>query len=145
MPPLRIRDFVLQRSWLDLGNEKYICSHSICHEKYPPAKGYIRGTVYLAAYYILDLGSKGCQVTYINHSNPKGKVPTWLINRLTKVIGPKFIKRVHKACLNYENWKQDNRPNWKPWIYPEQQVSATKNVYLFCSKKFLGSHLSGTL
>lgn len=54
--------------------------------------------------------------------NCAGKVPTWLTNRLTKVIGPKFIKRVHKACLNYENWKQKNQPNWKPWIYPEQQV-----------------------
>ncbi|VBB35048.1 unnamed protein product, partial [Acanthocheilonema viteae] len=69
MPPLQIRDFVLQRSWLDTGNEKYICSHS----KFPPVEGYIRGIVYLAAYYIRDMGQDGCQITYINHSDPKGK------------------------------------------------------------------------
>uniref|UniRef100_A0A914DYD3 START domain-containing protein n=1 Tax=Acrobeloides nanus TaxID=290746 RepID=A0A914DYD3_9BILA len=32
MPPFTSRDFVLQRSWLDLGNEKYIIGHSVCHE-----------------------------------------------------------------------------------------------------------------
>uniref|UniRef100_A0A158N8Q7 START domain-containing protein 10 n=1 Tax=Onchocerca volvulus TaxID=6282 RepID=A0A158N8Q7_ONCVO len=123
MPPLQVRDFVLQRSWLDIGNEKYICSHSICHEKCPPVKGYIRGVVYLAAYRIRDLGKNGCQITYINHSDPKGNVPAWLTNHLTKVVGPKFIKKLHKACLKYEDWKQNNCPNWKPWIYPEQQIN----------------------
>ncbi|EFO13184.1 hypothetical protein LOAG_15346, partial [Loa loa] len=28
MSPLQVRDFVLQRSWLDTGMKKYICSHS---------------------------------------------------------------------------------------------------------------------
>uniref|UniRef100_A0A1I7W586 START domain-containing protein n=1 Tax=Loa loa TaxID=7209 RepID=A0A1I7W586_LOALO len=69
------------------------------------------------------MGQNGCEVTYINHSDPKGKIPPWLTNHLTKVIGPKFIKKIHKACLKYEHWKQDNCPNWKPWIYPEQQMN----------------------
>lgn len=41
-------------------------------QKCPPVKGYIRGIVYLTAYYIRDMGQNGCQVTYINHSDPKG-------------------------------------------------------------------------
>ncbi|KAK6100625.1 START domain family protein [Brugia pahangi] len=123
MPPLQARDFVLQRSWLDIGKEKYICSHSVCHKKYPPAKGYIRGVVHLTAYHIRDMGQNGCQVTYVNHSDPKGKVPTWLTNHFAKVIGPKFIRKIHRACLKYEHWKQNNCPNWKPWIYPEQQIN----------------------
>uniref|UniRef100_R4FKC6 Putative start domain-containing protein n=1 Tax=Rhodnius prolixus TaxID=13249 RepID=R4FKC6_RHOPR len=45
--PLANRDFVLQRSWLDLGSEKYILNHSVYHINYPPRKGFIRATSYL--------------------------------------------------------------------------------------------------
>jgi hypothetical protein len=31
-PPFRSRDFVLQRAWLDLGAEKILCTHSVCHK-----------------------------------------------------------------------------------------------------------------
>lgn len=121
MPPFRSRDFVMQRSWLDIGSEKFICSHSVCHEKYPPLKGYVRGIVYLTAYLVREVGN-GCQITYVTHSDPRGKLPAWLTNRLTKIVGPKIIKKLHKACINYPKWKAQNQPGWKPWLYPEQQA-----------------------
>ncbi|EYC23415.1 hypothetical protein Y032_0015g2638 [Ancylostoma ceylanicum] len=122
MPPIRARDFVMQRSWLDTGDEKMICGHSVCHQDYPPMKGFIRGTALLSAYLIRPFDEEGCQITYISHSDPKGKLPTWLVNRLTRVIAPKVIKRLHKACLAYPEWKEENHPNLKPWIYAEQQM-----------------------
>lgn len=125
MPPFRGRDFVLQRSWLDIGSEKFICSHSVCHEKFPPVKGFVRATVFLTAYMVREVG-KGCQITYVTHADPKGKLPAWLSNSLTKAIGPRLVKKLHKACLNYANWKQENRPEWKPWIYPEQLVNMVR-------------------
>lgn len=30
------------------------------------------------------------------------------------------ISKLHNACLLYENWKKDNRPDYKPWLNPEQ-------------------------
>jgi len=119
-PPIRSRDFVMQRSWLDIGDEKYICGHSVCHDDFPPLKGYIRGTVYLTAYFVQALSDKSCQVTYVTHSDPKGKLPVWLINRVTKVVAPKALKKLHKACLNYPSWKNKHDAQWKPWIHPHQ-------------------------
>lgn len=43
-PPLKPRDFVLLRSWLDTGprGEQMLLSRSILHKDYPPKKGYVR-------------------------------------------------------------------------------------------------------
>ncbi|CAI5445479.1 unnamed protein product [Caenorhabditis angaria] len=135
-PPVRARDFVMQRSWLETQNEKMICSHSVCHEDYPPAKGYIRGTILLSGYLIRDKGEKGgCEVIYICHSDPKGKLPTWLVNRVTKVVGPKIIKKLHKACQSYPDWKQKHHPEWKPWINVEQQIDSPRVDLSKCQPK----------
>lgn len=52
-----------------------------------------------------------------------GKLPVWLINRVTKVVAPKALKKLHKACLNYPAWKNKHDAQWKPWIYPHQLVT----------------------
>ncbi|CAI4230445.1 unnamed protein product [Auanema sp. JU1783] len=134
IPPIRPRDFVMQRSWLDMGDEQLICSHSVCHEDFPPNKAYIRGTVLLSGYFIRRAGD-GCQITYISHSDPKGKLPTWLVNRVTKVITPKMVKKLHKACLGYTEWKEQHQPHWKPWRFPEQQIDMARIDLVKCQPK----------
>lgn len=74
--------------------------------------------------YLIKEKEQGCEVIYISHSDPKGKLPTWLVNRVTKVVAPKVIKKLHKACLGYPEWKEKHHPTWKPWSVPEQQVSS---------------------
>lgn len=51
-----------------------------------------------------------------------GKLPSWLINKITKVVAPQVLKRLRKACNEYPKWKSQTRPNHKPWRYPEQQL-----------------------
>lgn len=119
-PPLRNRDFVTQRSWLDTGKEKWILNHSVNHEKCPPRKGFIRGVSYLTGYLLRELGPDKVQFTYVSQSDPRGKLPVWVVNKATKILAPKIIYRIYKACKGYPSWKSKNNQHFKPWIYPEQ-------------------------
>ena len=119
-PPLRHRDFVLQRSWLDVGDEQLIFNHSVCHDAFIPRKDCVRAVSYLTGYLIRPSGPSSCQITYVTHSDPRGKLPSWLINKLTTIVTPKMMRRLHKACLNYPAWKARHDPDWRPWSRPDQ-------------------------
>ncbi|MEQ2211811.1 hypothetical protein XENOCAPTIV_017014 [Xenoophorus captivus] len=43
-------------------------------------------------------------------------VLSFIFHKLTQ----KVMKCVHKAGQNYSAWKQQNSPDLKPWLYPEQ-------------------------
>ena len=73
------------------------------------------------------LGREGCEVEYISHTNPKGKVPAWATNKILTSLAPTFIRRIHDGAVKYPSWKRDNGPDYKPWINIEQ-VSSPKIV-----------------
>lgn len=31
-----------------------------------------------------------------------------------------MLSKLHKACKGYNTWKEANKPEWKPWLFPEQ-------------------------
>ena len=70
----------------------------------------------------------GCDVGYVTHSNPKGRLPSWVMNKLSASIAPKFVKWLHKASVAYPAWKKKNDPDMKWWIHPEQISSPKINV-----------------
>ena len=39
------------------------------------------------------------------HSSLIGQLPSWVTNKLSSMLAPKMVKRLHKACLNYSAWK----------------------------------------
>ena len=100
----------------------------------------MRGTIFLTIFYVRHVVSTGgCQFPYLTHSDPKGwhnkmdlillgiistnwkfegKIPIWLLNRLTTIIAPKLLKKLYKCCLKYAAWKDRNehgnvRPPWR--------------------------------
>ncbi|CAL8091945.1 unnamed protein product [Calicophoron daubneyi] len=86
----------------------------------PPRKQYIRAVSYLTAYLIRSRGPSACEVFYVSQCDPRGKLPSWAVNKATQFVAPRVVKRLIKACHNYEGWKRVNRPNFKPWLCPEQ-------------------------
>jgi len=122
--PLKNRDFVIQRSWLETQKEYLIVNHSVNHTSLPPKKGLVRGISYITGYFISPLGDQknepGCVVSYVTQSDPKGKLPSWVVNKVTQLLAPKIMNKMHKASRGYESWKAKHNPHFKPWLYPEQ-------------------------
>ncbi|CAH0702241.1 unnamed protein product [Spodoptera exigua] len=119
--PLKNRDFVLQRSWLDTGDEKMILNHSVFHKDYPPRKGYVRAVSLLTGFVVRTRSGAGSWLGYVSRSDPRGALPAWLVNRVTAQLAPRLVQQLHAAARRYPGWKAlTDLPYHKPWRHPEQ-------------------------
>ncbi|KAM7540282.1 hypothetical protein Aperf_G00000032358 [Anoplocephala perfoliata] len=127
-PPLKNRDSVTLRSWFQYENEYVIMNHSVFHAAAPPKKEYVRAISYLSGYIVRQTGSDSCFFGFVTQSDPRGKFPTWAVNRVAQVIAPKTVATLVKAARAYPQWKAQNSPSVKPWLFPEQNKLAPLNV-----------------
>ncbi|XP_045447621.1 START domain-containing protein 10 [Melitaea cinxia] len=119
--PLKNRDFVLQRSWLDTGDEKMILNHSVFHKDYPPRKGFVRALSLLTGFVVKRREGPGSWLGYVSRSDPRGALPAWLVNRVTAQLAPRLVNQLHAAARRYPGWKAlTDTPYYKPWRHPEQ-------------------------
>ncbi|CAI5773636.1 START domain-containing protein 10 [Podarcis raffonei] len=123
--PLKNRDVITLRSWLPMGNDFIIMNYSVKHPKYPPRKDMVRAVSIKTGYLIQGKGEKNCSLTYLAQVDPKGSLPKWVVNKSSQFLAPKAMKKMHKACLKYPDWKQKHNPHFKPWLYPEQNTLAS--------------------
>lgn len=61
----------------------------------------------------------GCILNYVAQCDPQGKLPPWLVNKVTHTLGPRMVKDLRKAALGYVGWKQSQSHFRKPWRFPE--------------------------
>ncbi|XP_062331747.1 START domain containing 14 [Osmerus eperlanus] len=118
--PLKNRDVITLRSWQVKDNEYMIINYSVKHPKYPPGKVLVRAISLLTGYLLQPTGPNSCSFTYLSQADPKGSLPKWVVNKASQVLAPKVMRCVHKAGQNYPEWKQQNSPYQKPWLFPEQ-------------------------
>lgn len=69
----------------------------------------------------------GTFVGYISQTDPRGKLPPWLVNKVTQKFAPRVVKQLKKAAEGYELWKMNQSdPHMKPWAYPEQTIMSPR-------------------
>ncbi|TFJ99247.1 T-cell receptor beta chain V region E1 [Platysternon megacephalum] len=120
--PLKNRDFITLRSWLPLGNDYMIINYSVKHPKYPPRKDFVRAVSLQTGYLVKANGPHGCTLYYLTQVDPRGSLPKWVVNKVSQFVAPKAMKKIYKAGLKYQEWKQKHEPGFKPWVYPEQNT-----------------------
>jgi len=108
------RDFVNQRSWRVKGDEYIIFNHSVKHPKQPEKKGFVRAWSYMTGY-LVRKHEQGCTITYYTQTDPKGWIPTMVVNTVTKKFAPKNIQKLEEHSTKYPEWKAKNNPEKKPW------------------------------
>ncbi|XP_047440679.1 START domain containing 14 [Mugil cephalus] len=123
--PIKNRDVVTLRSWRVTDDEYIIINFSVKHPKYPPRSDLVRAISILTGYYIKPTGPNSCIFTYLSQADPKGSLPKWMVNKASQVLAPRVMKSVLKAGQNYPEWKRQNCPGQKPWLFPEQSTLPT--------------------
>jgi len=111
------RDFLNQRSWRASGDkgEWVIINHSVSHPDYPAFPNFVRAQSILTGY-LIRKQAKGSVFVYMTQSDPKGWIPSWLVNTLCTKFAPGFLDKLYKAAKAYPEWKKTNSPEWKPWL-----------------------------
>jgi hypothetical protein len=119
--PLQNRDFCNQRSWWVSTdqNEFIIMNHSVPHESCPEKKGFTRGISIRSGYLVRrdpDNPDKDTILIYIAQADPRGMIPSFLINFATKTMAPQVIEKLVNVSRGYPEWKEQNNPEDKPWL-----------------------------
>ncbi|XP_068446610.1 START domain containing 14 [Clinocottus analis] len=120
--PIKNRDVVSLRSWQVTDDEYIIINFSVKHPKYPPRSDLVRAISIITGYLIKPTGPNSCIFTYLSQADPKGSLPKWVVKRASQVLAPRVLECIYKAGKNYPEWKQQNSPDQKPWLYPEQST-----------------------
>jgi len=117
--PVGNRDFVNQRCWRAEPDKGVwvIMNWSVPHSEYPPKKDFTRAQSILSGYQIRKNPSgAGSLFTYVTQTDPKGWIPSWVVNTVAGKLAPRVSQTLHTVSLAYPEWKKDHRPDWKPWI-----------------------------
>lgn len=75
---------------------------------------------YITGFVIRSQGNGRCFLGYVAHCDPQGKLPPWLVNKVTHTVGPRMVKDLRKASEGYVLWKTNQPHNRKPWRFPEE-------------------------
>jgi hypothetical protein len=112
------RDFCNLRTWrADAARKEYIIfNYSVIHPDCPDKKGFVRARSLKTGYFVQANEDGGCTFTYFSQSDPKGWIPTWVINMLMTKLPSKILDNLHKVALAYPAWKEKHDPETKHWL-----------------------------
>jgi hypothetical protein len=88
------RDFLLARTNTTAGISKLIVTKSVTHSSVPDRSKHVRGHLHYSGYVLKPSPTKEhtVKVTYVIQSDPKGSLPTWVVNMANKTLIEKFVE-----------------------------------------------------
>ena len=128
--PVSNRDFCNLRTWKanPEAREYTIFNFSVVHPDCPEAKGFVRARSLKSGYFVVGDEAGGCTFIYYSQSDPKGWIPSWVINMLMTKLPPKILDKLHKVSLAYGAWKADHEPTVKPWLNTVEDGTAPETT-----------------
>jgi hypothetical protein len=124
--PLDDREFVNTRGWHKTGSGEFqIFNTSVQTTRFrKESKGFVRAiskvTGYLIRPWVGRDGQRGCSLTYVAQSDPKGWIPSSLANSATTVIAPKTIEKLAGVVKRYPAWIASRGAAYKKtWVVPD--------------------------
>jgi hypothetical protein len=121
------REFVNQRGWINPGNGEYIIWNTSVPVRRLAKEGKdrIRAISKVSGYLIRPWGDKGSSLTYVTQADPRGMIPSSIINFVTTRFAPGTIVTLGNACRKYPEWaKQQGDKHTRPWLL---QADGTTN------------------
>jgi hypothetical protein len=125
--PISSRDFLNQRCWMSAGGGEYlIFNTSVTHSKCPPKRGFVRAVSKISGYLIRPWGTDGksCTLTYISNSDPKGWLPSSMVNMLVSSFAPAMLNKIQKAVEDWPAWRAKQSAWKRVW---EQAITPWKS------------------
>jgi len=100
--PLANRDYVYARETRHISHDDedliVIVMHSVLAHNVPEKKSAIRVDDYHQSLAMKKAGDHGTQAFIQYYDNPKGSIPSWLVNWAAKTGVPAFLKDLQRAC-----------------------------------------------
>jgi len=95
-------------------------NHSVTHDNCPEKKkGFTRGISIRSGYLIRrdpENPTTDSILIYVAQADPKGSIPSWVVNMGTKTFAPSVIANLIRVSGEYPVWKAAHEPENKPWL-----------------------------
>jgi hypothetical protein len=115
-PPLQNRDCVFHRGWrCSPGGEVVLMMRGCTHPARPEKKEAVRAVNLLTGYVLTPQAGGGTRAVFASQSDPRGKIPSFLINLMTSKLAAQSVASLRKAALNYERWRASQCAHTRPW------------------------------
>ncbi|KAH9510170.1 hypothetical protein Btru_043646 [Bulinus truncatus] len=106
--PLWNRDYIYERELKVIEKEAKkiwaVMAKSVNTPSVPEKSGIVRVDDYLQSAVLCSNGKNGTKAFMHYYDDPKGNIPTWLINWAAKTGVPQFLIMMQKACKGYTEY-----------------------------------------
>ena len=93
--PASDRDFVYELVQVEANSQQHVYRmQSVVHDLMPENGEYIRGEIFESIYTLTRIEDSVTRVELIYHADPKGWLPTWIINIIQKILPYKILENL---------------------------------------------------